>query len=89
MTARTRTAIFSLLFFFFLTCLTVPAMASGTMIDGFENNYAAMLTPDMPSPFTMPLTQMQQELFALAGISMVKAKARITAFFIQTSIVVL
>ena len=69
MTARTRTAIFSLLFFFFLTCLTVPAMASGTMIDGFENNYAAMLTPDMPSPFTMPLTQMQQELFALAGIT--------------------
>ncbi len=48
--------------------LAIPVMASGTMIDGFENNYAAMLTPDMPSPFTMPLTQMQKELFALAGI---------------------
>ena len=57
-----------LLFLLCLALLAIPVMASGTIIDGFENNYAAMLTPDMPSPFTMPLTQMQQELFALAGI---------------------
>ena len=68
MTARTRTAIFSLLFFSFLTCLTVPAMASGTFVDGFDSPYSSMLSADMPSPFTPMLTQLQKELFELSGI---------------------
>jgi hypothetical protein len=68
MTARTRTVIFSFLLFSFLTCLTAPAMASGTFVDAFDSPYSSMLSADMPSPFTPMLTQLQKELFELSGI---------------------
>ena len=63
MKTRLRNILLTLLLF---AILAVPAAAASA--NGVFGDYAAMLTPDMPSPFTPMLTQLQKELFELAGI---------------------